>query len=193
MTETRASRFDRDWNHIKDTRKVRGWDYQANERKDRDFPAWAGETNPPVVGDTTVIPTTVTSEGKQRYREEENTGGRIPDDNGDYYVAFVSNAAGRSVKIKSTPQDTIVDYGFLVRINSVAEGFPAELKGSIAGIPPTSKGTSISGDWKVYGVPDEPFIQQNIDAYNQMGFEMEPIGFGFVSTVGTTVEIQFAD
>lgn len=37
VIETTASRYDRDWKHIKDTRKVRGLDYQSSERRSRRY------------------------------------------------------------------------------------------------------------------------------------------------------------
>lgn len=42
--ETAASRYDRDWAHIQDTRKVRGLDYQSPERTSRLYVAPNGST-----------------------------------------------------------------------------------------------------------------------------------------------------
>jgi hypothetical protein len=42
--ETAASRYDRDWAHILDTRKRRGLDYQAPERTAREYVAPNGST-----------------------------------------------------------------------------------------------------------------------------------------------------
>lgn len=44
--ESRSERFDRDWNHIGDDRKVRGFDQQSEDRKNRDAPG-VGTVAPP--------------------------------------------------------------------------------------------------------------------------------------------------
>lgn len=50
MSESRASRFNRDWLQIRDDRKIRGFDQRPDDRKIRDFPGaydldWATEFN----------------------------------------------------------------------------------------------------------------------------------------------------
>jgi len=45
-TETAAQRFTRDWDSMLDDRKVRGLDYQSEERADREYVNAANGTTP---------------------------------------------------------------------------------------------------------------------------------------------------
>lgn len=207
MTESRASRFARDWNHIKDDRKIRGWDYQANERKDRDFPHWAStpvEPEAPVelVGVETVsIPALLTSEGRTLFNTESIFGSAFPVEDewdAEKYIVLFDNVGDRRVMVKETngdPDSAYADYGFLFRIVGINNPIiPSNLQlGGIMGSGGMGGTGDREGDWWTHPAPTEEFKQGVIAEFESFGVQLQYIGIGAIIPINGTAELKFAD
>ena len=191
--ETRQERFDRDWAHIRDTRKARGWDYQANERKDIDLPDWAGGESLPG-SNIYSVPVELSYDGTKRFSFDGETGGYLDSPTGEYFFAPLNNVEyGQSIRLSVDEASEMYQFGYLIDWISTESEAHEPLVGRTI-FNEVGAALAVDGFVEITSSLQAGFAEQWEDDYrNEQFTEVRVTGPGLLIPVSATTTVEFVE
>ena len=191
--ETRQERFDRDWAHIRDTRKARGWDYQANERKDIDLPDWAGGESLPD-SNTYSVPVELSYDGTKRFSFDDEWVAHFDSPNGEHFVAYLNNVEeGQTIRLSVDETFYAYPFGYLIYFISTESEAHEPLVGRTI-FNEVGAALAVDGFVEITSSLQAGFAEQWEDDYrNEQFTEVRVTGPGLLIPVSATTTVEFVE